>query len=148
MLTEKDIDLDKYDLEGLKALKAKLTNSNEIVLKGLVNIRISELEARKMNEQFDFKRFPVIEKYEMDILERNGITNLQQLIDADLTKLVDENGMFVGNRVVEYCDWARHAFDMSSVKKAKFNHTKKESIGKAVTIAPTYRLKKRIDKNV
>lgn len=144
MFTDKDINLDKLDLKELKMLREAIASSDETVLKGIINFRIAKMEARAMNEQFDFNRFPVIAEYEKNILANNGITNLQQLIDADLTKLVDETGNFVGVHFIEYCNWARHAFDMSSLREME--QKKKEATKQVVTTAPVYALKKRIDK--
>ncbi|MBQ8131494.1 MAG: hypothetical protein IJ193_03295 [Bacilli bacterium] len=146
MFTEKDINLDKLDLKELKTLREAIAASDETVLKGLINIRIARLEARAINEQFDFERFPIIAEYEKNILANNGITNLQQLIDADLTKLVDETGNFVGKHFIDYCDWARHAFNMSSLRGMSQSKKKEEATQQVVSTAPVYALKKRFDK--
>lgn len=131
MKKERFTSLDKLSLKELVTLKEDLKSSNG------QNEFINSLEHKikvhdeNLNARFDFDKFQVIPKYEKEILERNGIKNLQQLIDANLNKIVDQTGLPIGEGTKEFLEWARHAYDMSSLMYNKETKNKQKVITKA-----------------
>lgn len=116
MIIKKSIDLDKLSKRELLNLKESLTKSttDDLATIALINNQLKEREAKRLNSKFDFNKFDVIPSYEKEILDYNGITNLQQLIDTDLNKITDREGYAIGTHTKEFLSWARRAYDMSS----------------------------------
>lgn len=131
------VDLDSLSIEDLEELRDSLPKNeyNNAHLE-MINNKIKEKEIRNINEQFDFNTFNVIPKTEKDILELNGITNLQQLIDANLDELRDQTGRFIGQHTKEYLSWARTVYDMKNlnINKDKETSNHKKTDGKKAMV--------------
>ncbi len=128
MTIKRNFDLDSLTKNELINLKESLskTSRDDLVLKALINNKLKEKEAKILNSKFDFNKFEVIPSYEKAILDYNGITNLQQLIEADLNKIIDSDGCAIGTHSKEFLSWARRVYDMSSsVNISNKNKSKK-----------------------
>lgn len=112
-------DLNNYSIEELEKLSETATSRKNkklnMLITNIINEKRLENFSKELNEKFDFNKFNVIPPTEKDILDYNNISNLQQLIDADLNKLTDLQDFPIGENVVEYLDWARKAYDMKSL---------------------------------
>jgi len=104
MTIKRNFDLDSLTKNELINLKESLskTSRDDLVLKALINNKLKEKEAKILNSKFDFNKFEVIPSYEKAILDYNGITNLQQLIEADLNKIIDSDGCAIGTHSKEF----------------------------------------------
>lgn len=115
------IDLNTLSIHELRQLKT-IFSRNELYSAHLdiITNKIKEIEQndtiiKSIYEKVDFNTYEIISKREKDILDLNGITNFQQLREANLSSLKDETGLNIGPITKEYLNWARNFYSISLV---------------------------------
>ena len=109
--------INDFTLDELKVIRSTLKDYDDIDnLKKTINDIILDKEDN-INVMFDidgFIKLSIFDPEELLILQKNGIHNLQELIDCNLENL---DGMTMG--YYEKFDWARKVYDMSSWNSKK-----------------------------
>lgn len=113
--------LKNYSLRELKELREVFSQYGSMEemnhdLDTIIHDR-EETQEKSLNECFDMKFWienHVFYPWELEILVRNNITNLQELIDCDLDQL---DGITRSTK--EVFEWARKFYDFTSMEKMR-----------------------------
>ena len=124
--------LDDFSLSELEELKGILEtyHSMDELLERFSTLIKEKEEEKKINPNVRFNmemfiKLNVFDPWELDVLVRNNINNIQELIDCDLDHL---EGITI--TIKEGLDWARKFYDMRGLVEEEKGTQKKKTIRK------------------
>ena len=113
------VPMNQFSLEELKKIKQLVSQYKDVeVLKHDLDITISNRKKKKkksLNEQFDIMQMielKILEPIEIDLLLKNHIDNLQELLECNLDSLKGMN-----QSIKESLEWKRHFYNMRNLEE-------------------------------
>lgn len=140
--TKKELIEMKKEYESNKGSKKILPLINAFIYKK--SLEEAAIEGEKLNRACTFESnsvlpIDIIPEDKRNILYYNNIRNVQELIDADIDRLVTEDNCAIGKEAKEYFYWAKRMYDMRTIVEAESSTgiDKRLVKGKKTTAAAT-----------